>query len=312
MSDVITALITNLFRTLIIKKFISIFFTKEKENNGKENFIYFLFYFITTVVYLSFHFPPANIAINLLMIYLIAQIIYEGEQIKKILVSILIYGINMACDIISIYSFSNYIVGGDYNKIAAYITVLIINICEFIIEKFILKKRGVDFTPPHWNILILIPVISIVMLFCLLMNNLNNQIILIQVSAGILFINMLIFYLYNALLDTYIKLEKNSLYERKIACYANQVDVLMQSEKKISSLHHDMKHHLNELLIMATGRQSKQEIAEYIQNMQMFMENNKEFSCSGNMEIDSILNYMLYKAQESLKEIEYKIYGRLL
>lgn len=307
MWDVMAALSTNLFRTLIIKKFISIFFTKETENKGKEKFIYFLFYFITTAVYLAFHFPPANIAVNLLMIYILAQTLYEGEQIKKILVSILIYGINMACDIVSIYSFSDYIVGGGYNEIAAYITVLMISICEFIIERFVFKKRGMDFTPPHWNILILIPVISIAMLFCLLMNNLKNQTVLILVSAGILFINMLIFYLYNALLDTYVKLEENSLYERKIACYANQLDVLMQSEKKINSLHHDMKHHLNELRIMASGKQSKQEIAEYIQNMQMFMENQKEFSSSGNIEIDSILNYMLFKAQETLDKIEYKI-----
>ncbi len=128
MLDVITALITNLFRILIIKKFISIFFTKETENKGKEKFIYFLFYFITTAVYLAFHFPPANIVINLLMIYLTVQMIYEGEQIKKILISLLIYGINMACDVFSIYSFSNYIVGNDYNEIAAYITVLMINI----------------------------------------------------------------------------------------------------------------------------------------------------------------------------------------
>ncbi len=154
MWDVMAALSTNLFRTLIIKKFISIFFTKETENKGKEKFIYFLFYFITTAVYLAFHFPPANIAVNLLMIYIIAQTLYEGEQIKKILVSILIYGINMACDIVSIYSFSDYIVGGGYNEIAAYITVLMISICEFIIERFVFKKRGMDFTPPHWNILI--------------------------------------------------------------------------------------------------------------------------------------------------------------
>lgn len=167
MLDVITALITNLFRILIIKKFISIFFTKETENKGKEKFIYFLFYFISTAVYLAFHFPPANIVINLLMIYLTVQMIYEGDQFKKILISLLIYGINMACDVFSIYSFSNYIVGNDYNEIAAYITVLMINICEFIIEKFVIKKRGQDFTPPHWNILILIPVVSIAMLFCL-------------------------------------------------------------------------------------------------------------------------------------------------
>ena len=178
----------------------------------------------------------------------------------------------------------------------AYVTVLLISICEFIIERFFVKNREKGFTPPYWNVLILIPVISIVILFILLMNDLHNQIILVSVSAGILLINMLIFYLYNALMDIYIKLEENVLFERKLESYANQLDVLMQSEEKISALRHDMKHHLNELLIMAKRNEDHHEITAYIQNMQMFMENKSEYSNSGNKEVDSILNYMLNKA----------------
>ncbi len=249
MFDIITALSTNLFRTFIIKKFMSVFFPALVENKKRENFLYFLFYFVTVGIYLAFHFPFANIAVNILMLYVITQL-YEGEQKKKILVTILIYGINMICDILSVYSFSNYVIGEKHSAIVAYVTVLLISICEFIIERFFVKNREKEFTPPYWNILILIPIISIVMLFVLLMNNLNNQIILVSVSAGILFINMLIFYLYNALMDIYIKLEENVLFERKLESYANQLDVLMQSEEKISALRHDMKHHLNELLIM--------------------------------------------------------------
>ena len=41
--------------------------------------------------------------------------------------------------------------------------------------------------------------------------------------------------------------------------------------------------------------------------MQMFMENKSAYSNSGNKEVDSILNYMLNKAQEVLEEVEYKI-----
>lgn len=305
MFDIITAVSTNLFRTFIIKKFLSVFFPKEIEDKRKESYLYLLFFIVTTAVYLMFHFPPANIMVNLLMIYMIAQI-YEGEQKKKILVSILIYGINMACDILAIYSFSNYIVGEDYNEIAAYVTVLLISLCEFITERFLIKKKEMIFTPPYWNILMLIPVISIAILFVLLMNNLNKRIILVLVSAGILFINMLIFYLYNVLLDAYIKLEENALFERQIASYSNQLDLLMQSEEKISSLRHDMKHHLNELMILA-GKDSKQEVMDYIQNMRMFMENKSEYSSSGNKEVDSILNYMIRRAQEVLDKVEYKI-----
>lgn len=254
-----------------------------------------------------FHFPPANIVTNVIMIYLITQL-YEGEQKKKILVTVLIYGINMVCDSLSIYSFSNYVIGAEYTKIAAYVTILLICICEFIIERVAIKNREMKFTPPYWNILILIPVISIAILFVLLMNNIDNQKILVLVSAGILFINMLIFYLYNALMDIYIKLEENALFERKLESYANQLDVLMQSEEKISALRHDMKHHLNELIIMAKRNEEKNgEIIDYIQNMQMFMENKNEYSSCGNKEVDSILNYMLNKAQEVLKEVEYQI-----
>lgn len=307
MFDIITALSTNLFRTFIIKKFMYIFFPGLVENKRREKFFYFLFYFVTTGIYLIFHFPPANIVTNVIMIYLITQL-YEGEQKKKILVTVLIYGINMVCDSLSIYSFSNYVIGAEYTKIAAYVTILLICICEFIIERVAIKNREMKFTPPYWNILILIPVISIAILFVLLMNNIDNQKILVLVSAGILFINMLIFYLYNALMDIYIKLEENALFERKLESYANQLDVLMQSEEKISALRHDMKHHLNELIIMAKRNEEKNgEIIDYIQNMQMFMENKNEYSSCGNKEVDSILNYMLNKAQEVLKEVEYQI-----
>lgn len=307
MFDIITALSTNLFRTFIIKKFMYIFFLGLVENKRRENFFYFLFYFVTTGIYLIVHFPPANIVTNVIMIYLITQL-YEGEQKKKILVTVLVYGINMVCDSLSIYSFSNYVIGAEYTKIAAYVTILLICICEFIIERVAIKNREMKFTPPYWNILILIPVISIAILFVLLMNNIDNQKILVLVSAGILFINMLIFYLYNALMDIYIKLEENALFERKLESYANQLDVLMQSEEKISALRHDMQHHLNELIIMAKRNEEKNgEIIDYIQNMQMFMENKNEYSSCGNKEVDSILNYMLNKAQEVLKEVEYQI-----
>lgn len=305
MFDIITAISTNLFRTFIIKKFMTIFFPTKIEDKRKEHLLYFLFFTITVTVYLMFHFPPANIAVNLLMIYLLTQL-YDGEQKKKVMVSILVYGINMACDILSIYSFSNYTVGQDYNEIAAYVTVLLISLCEFITERFLIKKREAAFTPPYWNILMLIPVISIAILFTLLMHNLNNRMLLVLVSAGILFINMLIFYLYNALLDTYIKLEGNALFERQIASYANQLDILIQSEEKVSSFRHDMKHHLAELVIMAE-KENHQEIKDYIQHMDMFIENKDQYSNSGNREVDSILNYMLGKAQETLKQVDYKI-----
>ena len=107
-------------------------------------------------------------------------------------------------------------------------------------------------------------------------------------------------------MDVYLKLEESNLFERQIASYANQLDLLMQSEEKVTALRHDMKHHLNELLIMA-GKSQCEEMITYIQDMEMFMKNKNEYSRSGNKEIDSVLNYMLNNAEQVLNKIEYKI-----
>lgn len=305
MIGIIITLSTNLFITFVIRKFMILFFNAEIENKKKEKMYYFLFFFLTSSVYLLFHFPPANIITNLLCIYLITQI-YTGGQKKKLLVTFLIYGINMFCDIISVYSYNNYIVGKHQNEITAYITVFLISICEFIIEKFLVKNRKTDFIPPCWIILVLIPVISIILLLFLIMNNLNNRIILISISTGILFINLLVFYLYDVLVGTYLKLEESAIFERQTASYSNQLNVMMQSEEKVRALRHDLKHHFNELLILA-NRNNDRDVADYIQSMYAFLNNPCEYISSGNKEIDSLINYMLGKAESVLEKVDYDI-----
>lgn len=305
MIEIITTLCTNLFRTFIIKRFMSIFFQTDIEEKKKEKLVYFLFFLMTALVYLLFHFPPANIVTNLLLIYLVTQL-YDSGQKKKILVSLLVYGINMFCDILSMYSCNNYIIGKEHKEVVAYITVFLIGICEFVIERFLVKKRKENSIPPYWSILITIPIISIILLLILIMNNLNNRIILVSVSAGILFINLLIFYLYDVLAGAYLKLQESSLFERQIASYSNQLNIMMHSEEKVRALRHDMKHHLNELSILA-NRHNDEETINYIKDMSMHLNNPNEYSSSGNKEVDSLMNYMLNKAEHILGKVHYEI-----
>ena len=245
MFDAITAITTNLFRTYTTKRFMGVFFEQGSVDKRKEGIRYVLFYLLTTVVYLSFHYPPANIAANLIMMY-VAACIYEGERKKKVLAVLLIYGITMVCDMLAVYSFSNYNsdAGNDYNLVASYVSVLLIALFQIIIERLILKRGQGNFAPPYWKEILLVPFISIVILFILIMSNLDNRTVVICVCAGVLLINLVIFYLYNAIIDTYRKLEENTAYEMQLASYAHQLEVLKQTEETVNSLRHDMKHHL--------------------------------------------------------------------
>lgn len=307
MFDAIATLSTNLFRTYVIKRFMGVFFEDNTVNKKKETICYVLFYVLTVSVYLLFHYPPANIATNLLGMYIIACL-YEGEQKKKILVTLLIYGTNMICDVLAMFSFSNYFytAGEEYNLIVSYITVLLLALCEYVIERVLKKREKADFAPPYWYLISLVPVVSIVMLHMLVASNLNNRFALVSVSAGVLVINLLIFYLYIKILDAYRKAEENAAYEIQLASYKNQLNVLMQTEEQINALRHDMKHHLNELYALSK-KNANADIAEYIAQMQELASNQEEFVRSGNKEIDSILNYMLSKATKVLDKVEYRI-----
>lgn len=300
----ITSITTNLFRTFITYKFLNIFFPKRKENKGL-GLAYGLFFIVTMGMNLVFMSLWVNIACNLVMLYLLTWF-YVGEQRKKVLVTMLIYGINFICDVLSVFFLSDYKAGESYSQVAPYVTVFLIGICEYIIERYIVKKRKKNTTPPYWNILMLIPGISLFILYSMVSFDLNDRIIVIIVSAGTLFINLLIFYLYDTLIETYERLQEHELFERQVASYSHQLDIMMKTEEKITLLRHDMKHHLNELYAMAKQNRGT-DIEEYISQMQLFIENDKEYCRSGNKEIDSLLNYLLNKSQDTLNKVSYEI-----
>ncbi len=300
----ITAITTNLFRTFITYKFFNTFFPEKKGKKGLRA-AYGLFFLVTMGMNFVFTSLWVNIVCNLVMLYLLTWF-YVGEQKKKILVTVLIYGINFICDVLSVFFLSDYQAGEAYNEVAPYVTVFLIGICEYIIERYIVKRRTKNVTPPYWNILMIIPVVSIAVLHSMVVFSLNNRIIMITVSSGILLINLIIFFLYDALIETYERLQDNILFERQIASYSHQLNVMMRTEEKISMLRHDMKHHMNELYAMAKQNKSK-ELVDYISQMQGFIENKEEYSGSGNKDIDSLLNYLLNKAQTVLKKVSYEI-----
>ena len=250
---------------------MSVFFDTDIEEKKTEKVAYSFFVIIIGTVNLLLASAFANLLFNILLMYFIACL-YEENRKKKLFVTFLIYGINAICDILAMYSLNNYVFGKEYSEITAYLTVLFIGICEIIIEKCLIRKNRANYLPPHWEILLFIPIISVSLLVGLVINNINNRGILVSMSTGLLLINLLIFYLYDVLVDAFLKLEERNLLERQADSYANQLKVMGRSEEKIRTLHHDLKHHLGEILMLAKGRNAG-EITEYIQNMQMFMDN---------------------------------------
>lgn len=303
MIDIIICVSTNLFRVYLIRRFMQIFFGRREEGKGKEILVYGGFFLINTGTFLMFHLVWINIICNLAGISLIV-LLYTKSIKTNLFVTCSIYLINIGCDTVSTLPFIEYRDGESFSQIYAVISVLLIFICELFTEKIINERKHIE------NIqnfsLALVPICSIFMLCLLIYIKASTVFGLVIISVGLIMANFLIFHLYNMLSSTLSQKYENEVLRQKIQNYSNQIEIMLQGEEKVKALRHDMKHHMSELKLMAMENENK-EIQRYIEDMEAFMENPNEIVSSGNVEIDSVLNYMLQRAKKELHIVNAKV-----
>lgn len=306
MTDFVICISTNIFRIYLISRFIKIFLKDEEyinsEQNGNEHrnlihgFAYVCFFLINTTMYLIFHMALVNFLCNLVGIGLIV-LTYTRSIKTNLFVTGSVYLINMGCDTISTFLFVNYKDGDGFNQFFEVITVFLILICELLTEKIVDTRRNKE------NVrnlpLSLVPLCSIGMFCAMAYTDSVTEMGIIITSIGLILINFFIYYLYNMLSKMFFVEFENRMLRQRVQDYAWQMDIMLQGEEKVKALRHDMKHHLNELKILASQNENKA-IGKYIDDMEGFIANPNEIVSSGNTEIDSVMNYMLRRAKQEL------------
>lgn len=302
MYDIAVTILSNLFRTLVIKRFMKVFFETENISAFKEYSVYAAFFVLTAAGHLLLHNPLLNIVFNVAGLYMIT-LIYRSTHRLKILTVFLIYIINMVCDVICVFLLKDYTLGEEYSNVSAFITVLLILLCELLIEQILGKSRRKEPDMAQWKILAIVPAISVVILCAVVMKQGDRRLFTAIESVGILLINLAMFYLFGELKKSYLLEKENIVFRQQTLAYAKQLDIQVESEKRIHALKHDMKHHFTELRILAqSGRCDA--ILAYVGQLMNFIKNPEEYVNSGNRDIDSIVNYLLGNIAEGGVKIE--------
>lgn len=303
MLDFAICALTNLFRIFLIDRFVAIFLGKKTDQKNAKRFVCACFFVINTALYWELHTAWINIFSNLAGIMAIVRL-YTKSFKTNVFVACSVYLINCGCDV-AVYSlFTNYQDGQAYNQAYAVIVLFLILICELLTEKIITIHKNTE-TAEKFP-LILVPLCSIAVIWFLIYSDACAGREIAIVSIGLLVINFLMLYLYNLLLHSISQKYETEMLKQEVQIYANQLEVIRQSEEKIRILRHDMKHHLNELKLLA-NRHREAEIQEYIDRMETYIQNPNEIVASGNTDIDSVLNYMLQRAREELETVQVKV-----
>ena len=303
MLDFILCASTNLFRIFLIDRFVSVFLGNDGDKKNRRILVCVCFFIINTALFWEFHTAWINAVCNLIGISAIVRL-YTKSVKTNIFVTCSIYMINGGCDAAVTMSFVDYQDGEVNSQVYAVISFFLILVCELLAEKIITIHKNVETTQNFP--LMFVPICSIAVILLLTYSGVCASRGIAIVSLGLLVINFLMLYLYNLLLHSISQKYETEMLQQKIQIYANQINLISQSEEKVKTLRHDMKHHMNELKLLA-NRHNVADIQEYIDHMEDYIQNPDEIVASGNMEIDSVLNYMLQKAKEELETVIVKV-----
>lgn len=304
-SDVILILASNIVRFYALKHFVDIFFAKEECTCRHMRILYGIANLWTIVIYCVFMNPALNILSNLIAFFVVV-LPYKARLSRKIVFALLTYTVNILVDIIVMFSMAKYTAGGEVNQVYGCITALGILIVAGILEKTILAESAGNLPVFYRIALGSVPAVSILCIHYTVMSDIGQKMKVVIVSTGILFINILIFYLHNSLERFYSARIEKQMFEQMVEVYSNQLDLVRESQEQVNALRHDMKHHIIELSALVK-EDKRTEAIEYLHGMEKFMLNPKEHVSTGNKEIDGVLNYLLQKADEILERVDIRI-----
>lgn len=302
MGEMVICICTNLFRVYIVYRFFKAFFGKARVDRKIEFFFYSVYFIVNTGLYIGFHLGWLNIVNSLIGIVLLS-LLYTISIQKGLFVALLIYVLNMICDIVSAILFVSFKDDKNTSQILFVIGNLLFLIIELAIEKIVEVRKN-----EKHNILplMLIPFCSILIILFMTYRIDVLKLEILIVGIGLLIINFLVLHLYNALIKALSNSYKNQILAQNASMYLNQLNLIKQNEEQMATFRHDMRHHLMELKILAESG-NKRKMQNYIQSMEQYIQNSDEIICSGNTDIDSLLNYILKDAEEKLKVVDIKV-----
>lgn len=299
--SVISELIINILRVLLIRKMMELFLSADREDGKKIRIGFVCYYLLTTVLYSVFYISAVYGICNFLGIAGLA-FLYQGTWKQRIWAPLVVFGTDLACVLAVYFVFSQKFI---IHQQA--VSTLLLLICVTVISHTVYPADGREtaFDKGQTCILIVIPTASIFIL-CILLYGGYEGVEAMMICISILIINLSIFYIYHMMAENYRKLRENDIYRQQTYAYRNQLDVIMESQGRIRALRHDMKNHILALQLLLQ-KNKWEEADRYLHSMQDFMTNPSEYITTGNELVDSLLNYKLQRANEILHTVETRI-----
>lgn len=267
---------------------------------------FFIFFAVNSCLSLWLNNPYVNLASTVLPLIAIT-FLYPGKSLTKLLSAIFLYLLSMSLESVSLsmlqlVGLSSFAKNGTLVNLSGSLLLFLISQA---FRNFRQQKLADSLEILHWIIILCLPISSL--LIIVLAYNANyspfNNLCIVSL---LLVINVLVFRIFNLLRHYYVTNYEQNFIKRQNIAYAHEIAVIQRSSESNRALRHDMKNHLAIMRRMVEQRQLD-ELALYLNQFSTSYFDNEEFVCSGNTEIDSILNFKLSEAKRIGAEINVSV-----
>lgn len=290
----------------ITSKYMNYFLGKLRVSRKKAGIIYIICYILGTVQYLKLPVPLINMAVSFTILLFVA-LCYEKRPYKVILAMLLVFMFQFAGElIVSLATGGGNVQLVEYGYNTDVFQLICLQIAQVIVYFIITSFKNVNSglsLPLSFNISIIMlnGLFLLLEILIFMQRGVQRTVKLVSVLCMIVVL-LLIMYLYDIVSRSYVNMLQAKMFERENMYYIKQAEVLQKNNDNIRKFRHDINNHLYVLDSMLDEENNTRKAKKYIENLVGKLNKVKMYSSSGNIQLDSIVNYKLSEANE--KDIE--------
>lgn len=298
---VLVYFITNIFDAFVVMNIMRTFFKKEDINIRTELILLIIRFIVASLIYLFAPYPLITIIVSILTTFLIT-FSYKSKVLKKIMVTIFTYVYMFTCELIvasitGISDFSPILKSEQGNIFCLIMSELLAIIFITLLKNLKNSKNNFKVSWTFFFIALLVSIITIYLEIQIFMQDNISKTTYALSMISVLILNFTIFYLYDSISKSFNDKIRSEIEKREIIYYQNQAKLIYENSESLKQFRHDVKNHL--IVIKNMIEQNKtDEAIKYISLLTDKISNIMLFSETGNLAIDSILNYKLTQAFE--------------
>ena len=303
-------LILNIFDTYIIFLFMKLFFKDSFKSKRLMYVFYITYYVVSSLIYIFLSNFLLNLTSSILLVALLT-IGYRSKISTKIIATVL-----AVLTFLTVETVVGVLIGVtniDPTKHTYYgteLTLLAVSILKYTVVKVISRFRNLngDIKPPKAFLLIsiLVPVISVYLEIQLLMQENISEVVYVTSLICVILLNFTVFYLYDSITNLFTVKLHYAAAEQKNAYYKQEAEIMQRNAGELQKLRHDMKNHLIAISELSKAHKDA-EVTKYVEALSGKMQMKEEYSSTGILSLDSIINYKLTQAEQSGIRISYEI-----